>query len=261
MSNRSTSRPLPSPATPTILPILTPDDAGRALAALRAWLSAYEDREPQAGAISLAFDGFRASFGHPGCAPPGVTCDGSGLPDRDGVSELIARSTALSSEARDALAWLVDNHGGGAPAREMRGRLRRAIDLLGRAAQRGGPPEASAALGPPDHPTSGATQDAIAGTAASQALPEWVGEHFNREQYKLLKCLWGRGEVPVGDVYKAVYGTRPGKEEALEKVKNRANAKLAEFGIPFMVRIRRNEVVILRPIDDGGTIDGRTKGQ
>jgi hypothetical protein len=100
----------------------------------------------------------------------------------------------------------------------------------------------------------GGTSGRIQGDAGGQAppsaatLPEWVGEHFQRNQYKLLRLLWGRQEVPIADVYKALYGRESGREEALDKVKDRLNGKLAEIGQRYEVVTRRGEAYILRRV-------------
>src|SRR5262249_31472812 len=64
-------------------------------------------------------------------------------------------------------------------------------------------------------------------------LPGWVGEHFRTHQYTLLGILWPRGEVPIPEVHQAIYRCPSGREEALDKVKDRVNAKLAELNQPY----------------------------
>src|SRR5438876_250705 len=77
-------------------------------------------------------------------------------------------------------------------------------------------------------------------------LPDWVGEHFQRNQYKLLRVLWGRGEVLISECYKTIYDRKSYQEEALDKVKDRVNHKLAEINKPYEIVTRRGVVYILR---------------
>lgn len=83
-----------------------------------------------------------------------------------------------------------------------------------------------------------------------EPLPAWVGENFSQGMYKLLVALWGRGEVPVGELIRAVYEVRDiGQKNSLEKVKDRINLKLValykKIGA-FVVQSRRDgEVYIL----------------
>ncbi len=82
-------------------------------------------------------------------------------------------------------------------------------------------------------------------TAAEPTLPSWVGEHFQRNQYQLLRLLWRGTEVPIPEIHHAIYGCKSGQEEALDKVKDRTNRKLAEINQPFEVAKRRGEVYVL----------------
>jgi hypothetical protein len=79
-------------------------------------------------------------------------------------------------------------------------------------------------------------------------LPDWAGEHFQRNQYKLLRVLWGRSEVLISECYKAIYGRKSDQEEALDKVKDRVNHKLADINQPYEIVTRRGEVYILRRV-------------
>lgn len=79
-------------------------------------------------------------------------------------------------------------------------------------------------------------------------LPEWVGEHFQRNQYKLLRLLWNAGEVAIAAVHREIYEERSGKEEALDKVKDRVNSRLAEISQPYEIVTRRSEVYVLRRV-------------
>jgi hypothetical protein len=89
-------------------------------------------------------------------------------------------------------------------------------------------------------------QRPTAGQAPGSALPDWVGEYFQRNQYKLLRFLWGRTEVPIVEVKKEIYSSGIGKDAALDKVKDRVNKKLAQINQPFEILTRRREVLILQ---------------
>jgi hypothetical protein len=76
-------------------------------------------------------------------------------------------------------------------------------------------------------------------------LPAWVNEHFRQKQFVLLRLLWGKGEVPIREVHQAIYDCADGREESLDKVKDRTNRKLAEIGQPYEIISRRGEVFVL----------------
>jgi hypothetical protein len=77
------------------------------------------------------------------------------------------------------------------------------------------------------------------------ALPAWVSQHFRGNQYKLLRALWGCREVSIGEIQKALYGTASGHEDALDKVKDRTNRKLATLNQRYEITTRRGEVYAL----------------
>lgn len=98
---------------------------------------------------------------------------------------------------------------------------------------------------PPANPESGGQPPP---QGPGRELPAWIGEHFQRHQYRLMKMLWGRGEVPITDVQATIYGKHAAADEALDKVKDRANEKLAKLNLPFEITTRRSEVFVLRKI-------------
>jgi hypothetical protein len=100
-----------------------------------------------------------------------------------------------------------------------------------------------------ESPTAGPEAAPEGSSGEEVRLPEWIGEHFRRSQYKLMRLLWGKGEVPKVEIHKAIYGPSTGSEEALDKVKDRTNRKLAEINQPFEIVTRRGEVYILQPIE------------
>jgi len=79
-------------------------------------------------------------------------------------------------------------------------------------------------------------------------LPRWVFEHFRQKQYRLLCLLWGKQEVPIRDIHKTLYQSATGQEEALDKVKDRANRKLAEINKSYEIVTRRAEVYVLKTV-------------
>jgi hypothetical protein len=54
----------------------------------------------------------------------------------------------------------------------------------------------------------------------------------------LLRALWGRGQVPVGEALRQVYGqaATAAREDALEQVRKRLNRRLREEACPVQVR-------------------------
>lgn len=79
-------------------------------------------------------------------------------------------------------------------------------------------------------------------------LPDWVGELFNRLQYKLIRLLWGKGEVRIEYVHEQIYRCKSGKKEALDKVKDRTNRKLTSNNKLFEIVTRRSEFYILQSV-------------
>ena len=84
-------------------------------------------------------------------------------------------------------------------------------------------------------------------------MPHWVGENVRGKQHQLLLLLWRKGEVRIVDLMREIYAARSGHEAALDKVKERLNARLAAIGQPLEVCMRRREVFILQEI--GGDAD------
>ena len=61
---------------------------------------------------------------------------------------------------------------------------------------------------------------------------------LTRLMMDLLRALWGRGQVPVGEALRQVYGkaATAAREDALEQVRKRLNRRLREEACPAQVR-------------------------
>jgi hypothetical protein len=70
-------------------------------------------------------------------------------------------------------------------------------------------------------------------------VPE-VFQSFPPKQQKLLQVLWGKEKVSIQKILRAVYGPRSPSMEALEKLKDRTNSRLAQAGLLWEIKQQGN---------------------
>jgi hypothetical protein len=84
--------------------------------------------------------------------------------------------------------------------------------------------------------------------ANEKGLPDWIVANFSRNQLKLMRLLWGKGEVPIADICEKLYGSKqptPNQLDALARVKTRTNSTLERIHQRYEIRERSGTYILL----------------
>ena len=112
-------------------------------------------------------------------------------------------------------------------------------------------------LGIPPAETSRMTLEALASllreisqqrNPPSESLPNWINKQFRAKQHKLLKLLWGQGEVSISSLLGELYAGNATKREVLHALKGRVGIKLLELELPYQICARRDEFYVLESV-------------